>query len=119
MAGKGTQQDFYSRMKDTEKTLQRKLEPEEFAFLAVCNGFSEGYIKKVTGVEIYRPLVLYGSNPSKCRECGGTLEVTLNCTKDAKEVVCGSCGVVAAEYDSDEDPNEFSKPSLEFIVRRK
>lgn len=82
---------FLRRTKDL-KELLGGLSDEEFAYLALCNGFERDYITKTTGVKFnkqsYSPLETHG--------CGSGFDLVQKLSGDGEEYVCRKCGIVSA-----------------------
>ncbi len=83
--------DFIGRLKVTEKTLKRPLSDDEFAYLALCNGFSLEYVEKVSGVKMNEPKQI----SDNCPECSSFFVLVTSLSGRDEEYVCQKCGYVS------------------------
>lgn len=82
---------FLDRTKDL-KALLGGLSREEFAYLALCNGFEKDYITKATGVK-FNEGTRY--SPVSIHDCGTGFDLVQKLSGTGEEYVCRKCGIVS------------------------
>jgi len=82
--------DFMGRMKDLMEFLGG-LSSEEFAYLALCNGFEKDYITKTTGVKFNETHY----SPLGAHDCGTGFDLVQKLSGIGEEYVCRKCGIVS------------------------
>ncbi|MBI5355939.1 MAG: hypothetical protein HZB68_05795 [Candidatus Aenigmarchaeota archaeon] len=85
--------DFIDRMKGLREFLGG-LTTEEFAYLALCNGFEKDYITKTTGVKFNKPHY----SPLEVHDCGTGFDLVQKLSGTGEEYVCRKCGIVSDSY---------------------